>query len=77
MDSAIIGTMRIGYFRIGLFLLDDWNDKLLKRFKNVATPSLIKVDEVPSMVLDEPPYYRVDVLTDHWKLLKNRFKKVR
>lgn len=34
MDQAVIGSCRIGYFRIGV-LRDDW-DRLLNRFKSVA-----------------------------------------
>ena len=34
MDKAIIGDMRIGHFRIGVFR-DDW-DQLLKTFKNAT-----------------------------------------
>ena len=43
----------------------------------IATPiPRIEVDGQPEMILDEPPVYRVDVFTNHWKQLKKRFNQV-
>lgn len=76
MDPAIIGSMRVGHFRIGVFR-DDW-DRILTRTKNVASDGDMLVDEgIVEVVADDAPMpIRVDVRRRLFDSVKGRVKKV-
>ena len=72
MDKAIVGDMRVGYFRIGVFT--DTLDVALEQLKNVSSPRRAIVDS--GMVLVDGVECRVDVFTVDFESLKKRFEKV-
>jgi len=53
MDPAIVGTMRVGHFRIGVFR-DDW-DNLVKRVESVSGPISLDVTR-RELTLGTPDY---------------------
>lgn len=71
MDKAVIGYMRIGHFRIGVFR-PDW-DQLLQTFENINTPHKMVMDGKTAK-MDEGPKLRMDVAIPVFEELLKTFK---
>ena len=72
MDKTIVGVMRVGYFRIGVFI--DKFDVALEQLKKAPSPRRAIVDS--GIVLVDGAECRVDVFTADFESLKKHFEKV-
>ncbi len=75
MDKSIVGGCRVGFFRVGV--ITNEFEGLKKRLENIATPiNPILLDGSELLLLDGTRECRLDVYTNIWRDLKERFKKV-
>jgi len=72
MDPAIIGSMRVGHFRIGVKLVDF--DRLVDQLEKTSTPTKIMAD---SRVIEaDGPVIRANVFIDLFDRIKTRVETV-
>jgi len=73
IDPDIFGERRWGMFRYDVYI--PLFDGAVTRLEKTSTPHVGVMDGT-SRKMDEGPTLRMDMLTDHWNRMIERFKKV-